>query len=491
MQGPTTIRVVLAIGLALGCGSCLGRASFPCATDSDCQNGATQGVCQSVGYCSFADSTCSGGQRFGDLSGPFAGQCIGGGSGGDGGVDAAACSASCPLGCDTTNTRCLQLVPSNGIDPAWVGMGTGPLTATADVVIDTDAGTITPPVAGFAYHQVAPIDCGGGALVGIGAFSFTSITIAEGVRVRAVGTRALALLAAGAVEIDGVLDVSGGAATPTCNDPPRCAGAGSFDGGLYDALAPQIGFGPGGGGHGFSNNGPGNESGGGGGGGCGNGGAGGDDGSGMFVAGAGGTGYLAASLVPLCGGSGGGAGGPASFVGDPGSRGGGGGGAVQIVSTTSVTIGSTNSGLPSGITAGGGGGQGDKAATIDDGAGGGGAGGAILIEAPTIAIAADAIVAANGGGGGGGFNNGALSTDGTPGLLATTPAAGGPGVRRGGNGAAGATAAGENAPGPVGDGGAGGGGGSGRIRLDALTFSVVGGLSPSGACQTQGTLTTR
>ena len=485
------MRGVLVVCLAIGAG-CLRQTSFHCTSDLDCINAGATGLCQSVGYCSFPDSTCGGGQRYGELSGPFANQCLGGDVGPDGGVDAEACSASCPLGCDPTNTRCLALVPSNGIDPGWIGMGTAPLTATADLVIDTDAGTITPTVAGFVYHQVAPVDCGGGAMIGIGAFSFTSISIMDGVRVRAVGTRALALLAAGPIEIDGTLDVSGGAATPACVDPPRCAGPGSFDGGLYDAFNPQIGFGPGGGGHGYSNNGPGNESGGGGGGGCGNGGAGGDDGSGLYPAGAGGTSYLAASLQPLCGGSGGGAGGPASFVGDPGSRGGGGGGAVQIVSTTSVTIGSTSPGSPSGITAGGAGGQGDKAATFDDGGGGGGAGGAILIEAPSITVTIDAVLAANGGGGAGGYNNGAVQTDGTAGLLSASVAAGGPGVRRGGNGAAAATATGENAPGPVGDGGAGGGGGVGRIRLNARTTTIAGVVSPSeGACTTKGALTTQ
>jgi hypothetical protein len=35
-------------------------------------------VCESVGYCSFPDSTCAGGRRYGDYSGKLAGQCIGG-----------------------------------------------------------------------------------------------------------------------------------------------------------------------------------------------------------------------------------------------------------------------------------------------------------------------------------------------------------------------------------------------------------------------------
>jgi hypothetical protein len=400
-------------------------------------------------------------------------------------VDSTTCALDCPAGCDPTGTRCLELVPSNGIDPGWLP-GPAPLDATIDLVLDTDAGTID-GIASTGYHQVAAVDCGGGAIVGIGVFAFSTITIGDGVHVTAVGTRALALVSVGPIEIHGVIDASSGVG---CPDPPRCAGPGGFAGGLYDAYNPQVGFGPGGGGHGYSADGPGNESGGGGGAACGSGGTGGDDGSGLYLPGLGGTAYLAAALVPLCGGSGGGAGGPASFVGDPGSRGGGGGGAVQIVSATSVTIGSTVG--VAGIRVAGGGGQGDKASTIDDGGGGGGAGGAILLEAPKIEV--DGVLAANGGGGGGGYNNGAVATDGESGQLSATAAAGGPGVRRGGNGGAGATIGGEIAPGPVGDGGAGGGGGAGRIRLNTRSSAatIAGTLSPSaGECATQGRIATR
>jgi hypothetical protein len=407
--------------------------------------------------------------------------------------DAAACSLTCPLGCDPSGQRCLELVPSNAIDPAWVGSGTVPLNATSDLVIDTELGTITAagvPLSGIVFHPIAAVDCGNAKPIGIGVFSFTTITISDGVTVHAIGSRALAVVASGPIEIDGLLDVAGGT---TCTDPPRCAGAGGFAGGLYDAFNPQAGDGPGGGGHGYSANGPGDESGGGGGAGCGNGGAGGDALAMVYVGGAGGSPYQAASLEPLCGGSGGGAGGPASYTGDPGERGGGGGGAVQLVSAVSVTIGSTSA-AASGVTAGGAGGQGDKAQTIDDGGGGGGGGGAILIEAPQITVAAGAVLAANGGGGAGGYNSGAIANDGVAGLLSAAVALGGTGLRPGGSGGAGATVRGEDAPGPIGDGGAGGGGGTGRIRLNSRTgtCTIAGVVSPSlGACATQGMVQTR
>lgn len=74
--------------LALACAGCLRSSSFACAEDSQC-TGSPGGTCQAVGFCSFADESCPGGQRYGDHSGPYAGQCVDGGGGGeDAGIDA-------------------------------------------------------------------------------------------------------------------------------------------------------------------------------------------------------------------------------------------------------------------------------------------------------------------------------------------------------------------------------------------------------------------
>jgi hypothetical protein len=62
-----------------GSAGCLKTTAFHCASSTDCGAG---GTCELVGYCSFADSSCSGGRRFGDLSGSYAKQCVGGGDGG-------------------------------------------------------------------------------------------------------------------------------------------------------------------------------------------------------------------------------------------------------------------------------------------------------------------------------------------------------------------------------------------------------------------------
>jgi len=61
---------------------CLRQTAFRCADNADC---GTEGACESIGYCSFADGSCPDGRRYGDLSGTNAGQCVG--ATGDAGVD--------------------------------------------------------------------------------------------------------------------------------------------------------------------------------------------------------------------------------------------------------------------------------------------------------------------------------------------------------------------------------------------------------------------
>jgi hypothetical protein len=51
---------------------------FTCQSDVQCVGaGASPGVCQPDGYCSFPDTDCPTGQRYGEHSGPGAGQCVG------------------------------------------------------------------------------------------------------------------------------------------------------------------------------------------------------------------------------------------------------------------------------------------------------------------------------------------------------------------------------------------------------------------------------
>ncbi|MGN6104721.1 MAG: lectin-like protein [Kofleriaceae bacterium] len=79
--------------------SCLRTTSFECNEDSDCAS-RVQGMCESVGFCSFPDQSCASGRRFGSRSGPYADQCVGG-AGPDGGtpdarIDASVDAGPCP-----------------------------------------------------------------------------------------------------------------------------------------------------------------------------------------------------------------------------------------------------------------------------------------------------------------------------------------------------------------------------------------------------------
>ncbi len=264
-----------------------------------------------------------------------------------------------------------------------------------------------------------------------------SLTFAANAQLRAVGSRPLAIVAAGKVYLlqNALIDLSaGGAGTmAACQGGPT---KGQDDSGGA----------AGGGGGGFGGVG-------------GMGGNGNRDGSGST-----GGNYGIASPLPAgphggCPGAIGGAGG------DPGGDGGLGGGTLYIVSASEIELlgGAV-------ITAGGGGGGGGKKVQSqygDAGGGGGGSGGMILLEAPKVHSAG--ALAANGGGGGEGSGNGSAGNPGTVGGTGTTRANGGSGGTPtgtdGGKGGAGVMIAGEP-PGGADNGGAGGGGGGvGFIRV--------------------------
>jgi hypothetical protein len=65
-------RSMLALAIAV-LGGCLEETSYQCTgRDMDC---GRDGVCESVGYCSFPDPSCSLGRRFGALGAAYANQC--------------------------------------------------------------------------------------------------------------------------------------------------------------------------------------------------------------------------------------------------------------------------------------------------------------------------------------------------------------------------------------------------------------------------------
>lgn len=63
---------------ALAAAGCFDASSgFSCGGDGECVHGGVQGRCEASRYCSFPDSLCASGFRFGDeAAAPFAGQCV-------------------------------------------------------------------------------------------------------------------------------------------------------------------------------------------------------------------------------------------------------------------------------------------------------------------------------------------------------------------------------------------------------------------------------
>lgn len=71
-----TKGAMLAFGLGMALGACDSDV-FMCASHGDCRNGASIGLCQPDGWCSFFDDDCPSDQRYGELSSEeVAGACV-------------------------------------------------------------------------------------------------------------------------------------------------------------------------------------------------------------------------------------------------------------------------------------------------------------------------------------------------------------------------------------------------------------------------------
>jgi hypothetical protein len=374
-----------------------------------------------------------------------------------------ASSEVCTLGCNSSGTPACKLVaPSNGLSAELDDSALAPdLTLMGVTTIDTDAGTITDQ----SGARTPPTTTVSGGPVGVFVIEAKSFTSSDHVTV--TGTRALAIVSFGAVQIGSLVAVDatgfGVDGSGAVVGDATCAGSSAGAGNSHGE--------GGGGGGGFGTKG----------------GIGGSGGAPTVAGGAGGNTTGTIELVPLRGGCRGGR--PSNQFNNYNS--GGGGGAVQIVSNTSIAIADHAF-----ISANGGGGQGPAgpiACIVNTPCGdgeGGGSGGGILLEAPAITVSALGGVVANGGGGTCNVEGSAQS-----GQLSATPAMAQPcggDDGSGGNGAAGALAALNGAPGsgnnPV---GGGGGGGAGRIRINlplGTTFAPAGTISPTPSV---GTLATR
>lgn len=410
------------------------------------------------------------------------GQCKSDGNG----YDQQTCVVACV---DAPEPHCGDLVPSNGIPPELLDLGTGALDTEGATTLffDTDSGRILRD-----FTELRPALEGLDAATGIGfqvveqpgspsigVFAVASLQVLPGTSLRGIGDNAMAIVAGGDIVISGVIDMTGGPAACRAASPfdesEQCPGPGGMPGGDHQSAAP----GPGAGGRGTGGGSGLAEGGGGGGGHHAEGGTGGvGQGDVPSENGAPGPVFAAATLTPLTGGGGGGGGGnePRTFSTDAGGAGGGGGGALQLVSHTVIEL-RPEGEQACGINAGGGGADG---ASSSAGGGGGGAGGGILLEAPDVALLPGCVLAANGGGGSGGSD----SLQGDTGLLSDQPALGslGEAQRASGNGGNGGTRAsptggvGGNSTNEAG----GGGGGVGAIHINtAGGFDEQGIVSPA------------
>lgn len=62
--------------VALVASGCIRKGRFECDNSSECNLNGTPGICEPVGFCSFPDSDCGDGRRFGVHSDQYANQCV-------------------------------------------------------------------------------------------------------------------------------------------------------------------------------------------------------------------------------------------------------------------------------------------------------------------------------------------------------------------------------------------------------------------------------
>jgi hypothetical protein len=153
------------IGLASGCVPSL-PASYQCSADRQCNSHGRAGVCElPQGACSFPDSRCASGKRYGTLDPPpFAGQCV---PLGDGGVplDLAGAgmndmSSTDMASTDMATSKTIERVGTSTVQPGSNGLSvtlprpTGVTTGDflfVSIFLDDGTITVTAP-AGWTVH---------------------------------------------------------------------------------------------------------------------------------------------------------------------------------------------------------------------------------------------------------------------------------------------------------------------------------------------------
>jgi len=215
---------------------------------------------------------------------------------------------ACALGCNTSETRCFKVAPSNDLAAAFDEAGAATdFVLSGSATIDTDAGTIVDQ-----RGACTPLTSSG-TVSPIGMFVIKVKSFQTGGLVTVQGTRALAIVSAGDVKIDHDISVS---ARLEVNGPGAILDSSTCRG--TDAAASNVNGEPGGGGGAFGTVG----------------GKGGNGGSPVITGANGGMVAGNPELVPLRGGCPGGRGSGAPS----GYAAGAAGGALQIDSGTSIPI---------------------------------------------------------------------------------------------------------------------------------------------------------
>ena len=122
--------------------ACLRSTAFHCTSDAQCTAASGAGTCERVGYCSFADASCDGGRRFGDLADALSNTCV---SHPDAGVDAAPVFVS--IGGTTTGLTGSGLVLRDTAADSLAITANGPFTFAMQIIQGTvyDVTVATPP----------------------------------------------------------------------------------------------------------------------------------------------------------------------------------------------------------------------------------------------------------------------------------------------------------------------------------------------------------
>jgi len=432
--------------VATGCG--FGNEARSCTSNAECNSVEHPGgVCEaSTHLCSFPDTSCPDGFRYGGLAGDQSNQCVPGPGQGSNPIADAAIDSKPPI--DTAP-------PIDSPPDAQVCFGTGIVKVCLASAPTGDLTSLGGTLDTTNSPLCAPLVSGGDLCV----IAATTITVQTALR--AIGTKPLVLLASDTITTNAPIDVASHRVAGADE-----LGAGADPVGLCSAgTAPQTANGSSGGGAGGSFTGGG-----------GNGGAGSDVNT--AKGGAGGVAGTANIIVTQLRGGCPGQKGAAAASADAGAAGHG-GGAIFLLAGTSITAQQT-------INASGEGGGGGIANV--SGGGGGGTGGLIGFDAPTVVV--NGLILANGGGGGEGSREatGTGSAGGNGGEATSVAAAAGGGIIAfggdGGSGSSGA-AAGAGVSGIQGaifgssrGGGGGGGGGAGYV-VASQGAAFFNGVSPA------------